>query len=202
MSITDNKLFILENDTALRLQLTRVFSVSNQVFSAESLKNARDHILNNFFDFVLLDKDLPDGSGVSIIQEIKTLSPETIIIIITGDSNFFPITEALQKGANDYIIKSPELIADLMLRMVISKKNQEIKNSKHILPQNITEITPQKYKEYIDSTNKEYIEKTIELFDNDLIQASKKLGIGRSTLFSKINQLGIKKPPHNEGGKC
>lgn len=54
---------------------------------------------------VLLDIDLPDGSGLDILKEIKQNSLDTIAIMITGNANFGNSIAALRGGAYDFIGK-------------------------------------------------------------------------------------------------
>lgn len=54
---------------------------------------------------VLLDVKLPDGSGISILDQLKKRSPETIIIIITGYGNPQSAFEAGLRQAHGFITK-------------------------------------------------------------------------------------------------
>src|SRR4029450_12428577 len=47
----------------------------------------------------LLDIDLPDGSGLDILNEIKEQEPETVVIMITGNVNVPNVLTALRGGA-------------------------------------------------------------------------------------------------------
>jgi DNA-binding NtrC family response regulator len=54
---------------------------------------------------VLLDIDLPDGSGLDVLREIKREHPEAIAIMITGDVQIDNTISALRGGAYDFIAK-------------------------------------------------------------------------------------------------
>jgi len=54
---------------------------------------------------VLLDIDLPDGSGLDVLEEIKRQNPETIVIMITGNVSVPNTLAALRGGAHDFIGK-------------------------------------------------------------------------------------------------
>ncbi len=54
---------------------------------------------------VLLDIDLPDGSGLDVLRQIKQERPETIVIMITGDVQVENTISALRGGAYDFIGK-------------------------------------------------------------------------------------------------
>lgn len=54
---------------------------------------------------VLLDIDLPDGSGLDFLKEIKEKYPETIVVMITGNVDVKNTVAALRGGAYDFIGK-------------------------------------------------------------------------------------------------
>ena len=54
---------------------------------------------------VLLDIDLPDGSGLDVLREIKREHPEAIVIMITGNVQIENTISALRGGAYDFIGK-------------------------------------------------------------------------------------------------
>ena len=53
----------------------------------------------------LLDIDLPDGSGLDVLNEIKEQQPDTVVIMITGNVNVPNVLTALRGGAHDFISK-------------------------------------------------------------------------------------------------
>ncbi len=60
---------------------------------------------------VLLDIDLPDGSGLDALREIKKLQPEAVVIMITGNVLVENTISALRGGAYDFIGKPVNLEA-------------------------------------------------------------------------------------------
>lgn len=58
---------------------------------------------------VLLDIDLPDGSGLDILTEVKHRKPETVAIMITGNVDVDNTVAALRGGAHDFIGKPVKL---------------------------------------------------------------------------------------------
>ncbi len=57
-------------------------------------------------DIVLLDITLPDINGVEVCKEIKRLSPETKVLIISNHSERSIIMQMLQQGASGYLLKN------------------------------------------------------------------------------------------------
>jgi Response regulator containing a CheY-like receiver domain and an HTH DNA-binding domain len=61
---------------------------------------------NQQVDIVLLDITLPDINGVEVCKEIKKLSPETKVLIISNHSERSIIMQMLQQGASGYLLKN------------------------------------------------------------------------------------------------
>ena len=57
------------------------------------------------FDVVLLDLNLPDMIGFTVMGHIATHFPDTLVIIMTGYASLESATEALRHGAHDYLTK-------------------------------------------------------------------------------------------------
>lgn len=84
------------------------------------------------FDIVLCDFRLGDKDGKDVLQEIKSISPHTIVIIITGYSDIKTAVDVIKMGAFDYITKP--LIPDEVLN-VISKAVKASANKDAGLPE-------------------------------------------------------------------
>ncbi len=58
---------------------------------------------------VLLDLDLPDGSGFDVLREVKRRRPDAVVIIVSGSVEFGSAVEALRGGAYDFVNKPVRL---------------------------------------------------------------------------------------------
>ncbi len=56
-------------------------------------------------DLVLLDYRLPDGDGLSVLRQIKELSPDTLVILMTAFSTVENAVAAMKHGASHYLNK-------------------------------------------------------------------------------------------------
>jgi DNA-binding NtrC family response regulator len=68
-------------------------------------------------DLVVIDKNLPDGSGIDLLRDMKKKHPEAEFMILTGYPSLESAIEALRAGAFDYLIK-PVLDLDLVTQKV------------------------------------------------------------------------------------
>ncbi len=58
---------------------------------------------------VFLDINLPDGSGLEVLKEVKRLQPQAVVIMITANVMVEDTIQALRGGAYDFIAKPPQL---------------------------------------------------------------------------------------------
>ncbi|MES2392032.1 MAG: sigma-54 dependent transcriptional regulator [Acidobacteriota bacterium] len=72
---------------------------------AESISAARAALTRAPIDLVLLDLKLPGGNGLSLLEEIRTRHPETIVVVMTAFATVGSAVEAMRIGAGDYLTK-------------------------------------------------------------------------------------------------
>ena len=75
-------------------------------------KDAMRHLDQQEFDLVLLDIGLPDMDGFTAMSGIKSHSPRSLVVMVTGDATIESAVEALKSGAYDYL-KKPIQIEEL-----------------------------------------------------------------------------------------
>ena len=77
------------------------------------------------YDIVLIDLMMPQIKGMDVLESIRKYNPDIIKIIITGFATEKVITEALQKGAYDYLAKpfSANELRDIVQRAFQANKN-------------------------------------------------------------------------------
>ncbi len=94
------------------------------------------------YDCMLVDIGLPDGSGLSLIKELKKCHPETGIIIISAKNSMDDKILGLDLGADDYLTKPfhlPELnsrIKSLLRRRKFEGKQELVIDKITIWPEN------------------------------------------------------------------
>ena len=54
---------------------------------------------------ILLDINLPDGSGLELLREVKENMPGIPVILLTANDTDLDIVDGLERGADDYITK-------------------------------------------------------------------------------------------------
>lgn len=110
------KLLLLEDDITLgngiRLALQ---SPSVQIQLCRTLAQVRDAIGKDSFDLLILDVNLPDGSGLQLLEQVRRTSDVPVILLTANDMEMDVVT-GLEAGADDYITK-PFSLAILRARV-------------------------------------------------------------------------------------
>ena len=100
------QLLIVEDDKGLNQGLRQALITENRyIISCQDLKTARGQLLCGNVSLVLLDINLPDGSGLDLLQEIKVNTPDIPVILLTANDTDMDIVNGLELGADDYITK-------------------------------------------------------------------------------------------------
>lgn len=72
---------------------------------ARNIEEALAFIQHEMFDLYVLDKRLPDGTGLELCKRLNNLTPEVPCIFYSGDAYEIHRVEALNAGADAYITK-------------------------------------------------------------------------------------------------
>ena len=93
---------------------------------AASLGEARDLARNQSFDAVVVDKNLPDGSGIDLLRDLSATTPDVPVLVVTGYANPESSAEAARLGAFDYVLK-PFDIAWVARRIAIAIEHHRLR---------------------------------------------------------------------------
>src|SRR5688572_2030129 len=91
-------------DSAFMFQ--QLLSLSEyEVAIANSVEQALRLVKTEDFDLYVLDRRLPDGSGVELCRQLNALFPDVAIIFYTGDAYELQRQEGIRAGAAEYVPK-------------------------------------------------------------------------------------------------
>ncbi len=112
-SLPDNKVLIVDDEQPIRL----VIAEALRHWGFDTVEAGTASAATAIFDqsrpiAVLLDINLPDGSGLELLRDFKRRQPTAAVIIITGEVIVENTISALRGGANDFIGK-PINLAEL-----------------------------------------------------------------------------------------
>lgn len=91
-------------DTAEMLKLL-LSHEQYDVTTAVSFKQALELANQQTFDLYVLDKHLPDGSGLELCQRLHAITPDVPCIFYSGDAYDIHRAQAMAAGADDYVVK-------------------------------------------------------------------------------------------------
>lgn len=119
-------ILIVEDDIALCKGIALALKSNDyNFFTAHNILDANKLFNNNDFDLVILDINLPDGSGLDLLTEIKSTRNIPVILLTANDIEIDIVT-GLEMGADDYITKPFSLMVlrarvNTQLRKITSK---------------------------------------------------------------------------------
>jgi CheY-like chemotaxis protein len=76
-----------------------------QVHTAATMQEACNMAMNTQYDLYVLDKRLPDGTGMQLCETLQKLTPTVPCIFYTGDAYEMHRREAFQAGAAAFVAK-------------------------------------------------------------------------------------------------
>jgi DNA-binding NtrC family response regulator len=115
MSFEKFKILITDDDMDLRELLTEaVKNWGYEVSVARDGDEALRKLRMERFDIVITDLMMPGMDGLALLQKIKDLDKEILVIIITGYATIETAVKAIESGAYDYIAK-PFRLDELMI---------------------------------------------------------------------------------------
>lgn len=111
------KIHITEDSPRLLSEIRKALLSSGFICDASSsFEHATEKIMLYSYDIFLVDINLPDGSGLDLIEKIRNNHPDSGIIIVSARDAVYQKIEGLDLGADDYIAK-PFDMAELIARV-------------------------------------------------------------------------------------
>jgi DNA-binding NtrC family response regulator len=139
------RILIVDDDESIRKVLVAVLEENEYVVdSAKDGKEAIEKTSRDFYNLALIDIRLPDIEGTKLIAKMKETTPRMRKIIITGYPSLQNAVDALNKGADAYIMKPFDM--DKVLQTIkeqLEKQQEEKKYSQ----ERVTEFIETRVKE-------------------------------------------------------
>lgn len=128
MADKDFKIYVLEDDEWYNKLIVHSISL-NPDYIVKSFFNATDFfkVIKDKPDVVTIDYRLPDAKGEEVLEKIKSMLPDTEVIVISEQENIETAINLLKNGAYDYLVKEKN-IRDRLLAVINNiKKNAALK---------------------------------------------------------------------------
>ncbi len=174
----NKRILIIDDDLDMCILLSKFLGKKGfDTEVAHSASKGISKVSEGFFDIVLCDFRLGDKDGKDVLVKIKELSPDTIVIIITGYSDIKIAVDVIKLGAFDYITKP--LVPDEVINVI--EKALAKPSDDHVTPSVSSPVAKNK-KSYVISANKEFLVGQ----DGETAQLYKQIEIVASTNYSII----------------
>jgi len=154
------KVLIIEDEKELSESIS--VYLANEQFVCErtfDFDSSMEKIASHDYACIVLDVNLPGGSGLDILKELKNQDKTDGVLIISARNSLDDKVFALKTGADDYLTKPfhlPELAA--RVNAIIRRKSFAGRNEIHCneLKLDLAEKTVKVYSNPVDLTKKEY----------------------------------------------
>lgn len=101
-----HKILIVDDEQSVRYSFKKLFNTSSfRIAEASNAEEAINAFNLNKPDLVILDIEMPGKDGIQVLKEMKEISPETPVIIITAYGTGDRVIKAMKYGAFEYIEK-------------------------------------------------------------------------------------------------
>ena len=100
------RILVVDDDAEMRALLVDV--LSDEGYAVYELPNGAEALIRlrtESFAAIILDKNMPGLSGLDLLPGLRTICPETPVILITAFGDVSTYMEAMEKGAYEYIFK-------------------------------------------------------------------------------------------------
>jgi DNA-binding NtrC family response regulator len=107
-------ILVAEDEAAVRESLAEVLRDEGyQVVTAVDGTAALAAIDGHDFDLILSDLRMPGADGLAVLRRAREVSPQTLVLLMTAHATVETAVEALQRGAQDYLLK-PLIFEDVL----------------------------------------------------------------------------------------
>ena len=126
----EKKILVVDDERSMREFLGIMLAKEGfRVTQCPDGETALHQVEEEIYDLVIMDIRMPKMDGITVLERIKEMAPETVVIMITAFASTDTAVQAMKKGAYDYITK-PFKIDEikLIIRNALERKALEKEN--------------------------------------------------------------------------
>ncbi|MCX8177965.1 MAG: response regulator [Candidatus Bathyarchaeota archaeon] len=139
------RILIIDDDENIRKTLAAILEDEGYVVDhAENCQQALEKTAKSFYNVLLIDMRLPDMEGIDLIPKIRDTVPKMRKVIVTGYPTLQNAIEAVNRGADAYIVKPFDVDKVLaVIKEQLRKQQEELRFSQ----ERVTEFIAARLKE-------------------------------------------------------
>lgn len=188
------RLLIADDEPLIRRGIKKLVNLSEigieEVYEADNGEETLQLFEQYHPEIVLLDINMPRVDGLTVAKEIKSLSPETKIAMLTGYNYFDYAQKAIRVGVEDYILKpvSKKEITEIIAKLAHSYQEERKQETIQKVFQQKVEVIQENSKNDYHSNMKRYMEENYTDSQFSLGVLAEKLNLSSgylSILFKK-----------------
>src|SRR5579863_10560845 len=131
MTKSFSKVLLIENNLGDAEILRKMFVAQathhSELIHVECMADAEEYLAEHAVDIILVNLGLPDVQGLEVVRRAHAAAPHIPLVVMTGLDDVSLGLQALQEGAEDYLIKGQLEARGLLraLRYAIERKSME-----------------------------------------------------------------------------
>lgn len=127
------RILIVEDEAILRESLAELLTEEGyEVAQAGDGKTAYEMVLQQPMDLVLSDVRMPEMDGLTLLQHLQRVAPQTPVIMITAYGTVESAVAAMRSGAGDYLLK-PVQFDDVLARVRRALEFGEMSRTRRVM---------------------------------------------------------------------
>jgi DNA-binding NtrC family response regulator len=124
------RILVVDDDAGIRKTLATI--LEDQGYAVDTAENGKEAIEKSnikFYNLALIDIRLPDMEGTKLLASMKETTPKMIKIIVTGYPALQNAVEAVNKGADGYVLKPMNI--DVLLATIEEHLKKQLEAKKY-----------------------------------------------------------------------
>ncbi|WMS88965.1 response regulator transcription factor [Pleionea litopenaei] len=173
---------LIDDDAAFLSALSRRLSHRNfTVDTALDGFTALQRVKNQEYSNIVLDLNLTEESGLSLLPEIRSFQTTAKILILTGYASIATAVQAIKLGADQYLPK-PATLQQILSALADTPEVSDNKSAESILVKSHEDyLTP-------EQLEWEHIQRTLHTHHGNVSATARALNMHRRTLQRKLNK--------------
>jgi DNA-binding NtrC family response regulator len=132
-----HKVLVVEDDKDSRDSLVELLKGEDfEVWGVDNGETALHLFKEKDFGIILTDLKMPKVDGLQLLESVKSVNPQSIVIVFTGYASIDTAVKAMKLGAYDYIVK-PFIFEEIKIILQRAIEYEKLQSENLILKQNL-----------------------------------------------------------------